>query len=129
MYTDLPEKIAQNLLESGIVEPAEYIIKLPNHHLKCMLVILTNFINDTFHVSKHFSQINIFKSLNELNDYIVNNNLMVNDLNIRPCEDLLKFQIVFTMLYSVLLKLCGENYIETSNKVMIELFHIDVSES
>jgi len=129
MYSVSPEEMAQNLLMSGFIEPIECISKIPQNHYKCILSILTNFINDTFHVSKHFSQINIFKSLNELNDYIVNNNLMVNDLNIRPCEDLLKFQIVFTMLYSVLLKLCGENYIETSNKVMIELFHIEVSES
>ena len=124
-----PEEMAQKLLLSGLIEPVECISKLSPNHYNRILSILTNFINDTFYVSKHFSQINIFKSLNELNDYIVNNNLMVNDLSVRPCDDLLKFQVVFTMLYSVILKLCGEKYIETSNKVMIELFHIDASES
>ena len=124
-----PEEMAQKLLLSGLIEPVECISKLSPNHYNRILSILTNFINDTFYVSKHFSQINIFKSLNELNDYIVNNNLMVNDLSVRPCNDLLKFQVVFTMLYSVILKLCGEKYIETSNKVMIELFHIDASES
>jgi predicted unusual protein kinase regulating ubiquinone biosynthesis (AarF/ABC1/UbiB family) len=119
------EELAKNLLTSGLIEPIECISKLPQNHYNNILLILTNFINDTFHVSKHFSQINIFKSLSELNDYIVNNNLMVNDLHIRPCDDLLKFQVVFTMLYSVILKLCGEKYIETANKVMIELFHIE----
>ena len=54
------------------------------------------------------------------------NNSECNELKaIKPCEDMLKFQVIFTMLYSVLLKLCGDKYIETSNKVMIELFHID----
>jgi predicted unusual protein kinase regulating ubiquinone biosynthesis (AarF/ABC1/UbiB family) len=129
MYTDLPEKIAQNLLESGIVEPAEYIIKLPNHHLKCMLVILTNFINDTIYVSKHLSQINIFKALYDLNDYIVENNLIVDGIQIKPCDDLIKIQVIFTMLYGVIFKLCDKNYLEITNKVMIDLFHIDVSES
>lgn len=129
MYTDLPEKIAQNLLESGIVEPAEYIIKLPNHHLKCMLVILTNFINDTIYVSKHLSQINIFKALYDLNDYIVENNLIVDGIQIKPCDDLIKIQVIFTMLYGVIFKLCDTNYLEITNKVMIDLFHIDVSES
>jgi predicted unusual protein kinase regulating ubiquinone biosynthesis (AarF/ABC1/UbiB family) len=124
-----PEEMAQKLLLSGLIEPVDCISKLSPNHYNRILLILTNFINDTFYVSKHFSQINIFKSLNELNDYIVNNNLMVNDLSVRPCDDLLKFQVVFTMLYSVILKLCGEKYIETSNKVMIELFHIDASES
>ena len=125
MYSVSPEEMSAKLLMSGLIEPVECISKIPQNHYKCILSILTNFINNTFHVSKHFSQINIFKSLNELNDYIVNNNLMVNDLSIRPCHDLLKFQVVFTMLYSVIFKLCGLKYIETSNKVMIELFHID----
>ena len=129
MYSLPPEEIATNLLLSGIIEPLECISNLPLNHYNHILSILTNFINDTFHVSKHFSQINIFKSLGELNDYIIHNNLMVNDCIIKPCDDLLKFQVVFTMLYSVIFKMCGNNYIETANKVMLELFHIDVSES
>jgi hypothetical protein len=54
---------------------------------------------------------------------------MVNGFNIRPCDDLIKFQVIFTMLYGVILKLCGPKYIEMTNQVMIDLFHIDVSES
>jgi hypothetical protein len=120
--------MAQKLLTSGLIEPVECILNLEKNHHDKILLMLINFINDTFHVSKHFNQINIFKSLSELNDYVVNNNLKVNGLNIKPCDDLIKFQVVFTMLYSVLLKLCGDKYIETANKVMIELFHIDVSD-
>jgi predicted unusual protein kinase regulating ubiquinone biosynthesis (AarF/ABC1/UbiB family) len=123
-----PEEMAQKLLTSGLIEPVECILNLEKNHHDKILLMLINFINDTFHVSKHFNQINIFKSLSELNDYVVNNNLKVNGLNIKPCDDLIKFQVVFTMLYSVLLKLCGDKYIETANKVMIELFHIDVSD-
>lgn len=129
MYTDLPEKIAQNLLESGIVEPADCIINLPDNHVKCILVILSNLINDTIYISKHFSQINVFKALYQLNDYIVENNLIVNGIQIKPCHDLIKIQVVFTMLYGVIFKLCGTNYLEITNKVMMDLFHIDVSES
>ena len=129
LYTDLPEKIAQTLLESGIIEPADCIINLPKKHHEHMLVILTNFINDTIYVSKHLSHINIFKALYDLNDYIVDNNLIVNGIQIKPCDDLIKIQVVFTMLYGVIFKLCGINYLEITNKVMINLFHIDVSES
>lgn len=129
LYTDLPEKIAQNLLESGIVEPVDCIIKIPSQHLKYLLVILTNFINDTIYVSKHFSQINVFKALYELNDYIVENKLIVNGIQVKPCDDLIKIQVVFSMLYGVIFKLCGTNYLELTNKVMMDLFHIDVSES
>lgn len=129
LYTDLPEKIAQNLLESGIVEPVDCIIKLSSHHTKCILLILTNLINDTIYVSKHFSQINVFKALYELNNYIVENNLIVDGIQIKPCDDLIKIQVIFTMLYGVIFKLCGTSYLEITNKVMIDLFHIDVSES
>ena len=124
-----PNEIAQKLLFSGIVEPVECIEKLNSEHSNAIVNILTNFINDTIHVSKHFSQINTLKSISELNDYIVNNNLIVNGFNVRPCDDLIKFQVVFSMLYGVILKLCGYKYIEMTNQVMIDLFHIDVSES
>jgi predicted unusual protein kinase regulating ubiquinone biosynthesis (AarF/ABC1/UbiB family) len=124
-----PKEIAQNLLLSGIVEPIECINNLNSEHSNAIVNILTNFINNTVHISKHFSQINTFKSISELNDYIIDNNLMVNGFNIRPCDDLIKFQVIFSMLYGVIFKLCGQNYIEITNKVMIDLFHIDVSES
>jgi predicted unusual protein kinase regulating ubiquinone biosynthesis (AarF/ABC1/UbiB family) len=129
MYTDSPEIMAENLLSSGIIEPIECITNLPKIHYKNILDILTTFINDTVHISKHFNQINVFKSLYELNDYFVKHNLIINGVNIRPCDDLVKIQVIFTMLYGVILKLCGPNYIEITNKIMIDLFHIDVSES
>jgi predicted unusual protein kinase regulating ubiquinone biosynthesis (AarF/ABC1/UbiB family) len=129
MYSIPPKEIAQNLLLSGIVEPIECIEGLNSEHTNAIVNMLTKFINNTFHVSKHFSQIDTFKSISELNDYIIENNLMVNGLNIRPCDDLIKFQVIFSMLYGVIFKLCGQNYISIANKVMIDLFHIDVSES
>ena len=129
MYSVPPKEIAQILLLSGIIEPIECINNLNSEHSNAIVNILTNFINNTLHISKHFSQINTFKSISELNDYIIDNNLIVNGFNIRPCDDLIKFQVVFSMLYGVIFKLCGQNYIEIANKVMIDLFHIDVSES
>lgn len=129
MYTDLPKQIAETLLESGIIEPIDCIIKLPKKHYEYLLVILTKFINDTIYISKHFDQINVFKALYELNDYIIDNNLMVNGIQIKPCDDLIKIQVIFTMLYGVISKLCGTSYLEITNKVMIDMFHIDVSES
>ena len=42
---------------------------------------------------------------------------------------MLKIQVIFTMLYGVIFKLCGINYLEITNKVIVDLFHIDLSES
>ena len=123
------EDIARSISLSGMIEPVECINNLSEIHYENILKILTKLVNDTIVVSKHLSQINVFKSLYNLNEYIVNNDLIVNGFKIRPSDDLIKFQVMFSMLYGVLFKLCGSSYIEVTNKVMIELFHIDESES
>ena len=38
--------------------------------------------------------------------------------------DLVKFQVLFGMLHGVLLTLCGDNYIELTDKVLRETFHL-----
>jgi predicted unusual protein kinase regulating ubiquinone biosynthesis (AarF/ABC1/UbiB family) len=129
MYDLPPEELASNILLSGIIEPVDVISKLPLIHRSNIIAILTQFINDTLYVSNHFSQKNVFRALSFLNDYIVNNNLIVDGFKIRPSDDFIKSQMVFTMFYGVIYTLCGDNYIKLINKVMIELFHIDVSES
>jgi hypothetical protein len=121
--------IANNIIISGLFEPVEYIKNLQQIHYDHILEILTNFVEDTINVSKHFSQINTFKSLSDLNNYIIDNNLMVNGQNIKPSNDMIKAQMIFAMLYGVIYKLCGSRYIEITNKTMRNLFYIDVSES
>jgi len=129
MYDLPPEELASNILVSGIIEPVDVISRLSPIHHSNIIAILTQFINDTIYVSKHFSQKNAFRSLAFLNDYIVNNNLIVDGFKIRPSDDFIKVQMIFTMFYGVIYTLCGDNYIKLTNKVMAELFHIDVSES
>jgi len=121
--------IANNIFLSGLFDPVEYIKKLQQIHYDHILEILTNFVEDTINVSKHFSQINTFKSLSDLNNYIIDNNLMVNGQSIKPSNDMIKGQMIFAMLYGVIYKLCGSRYIEITNKTMRDLFYIDVSES
>jgi predicted unusual protein kinase regulating ubiquinone biosynthesis (AarF/ABC1/UbiB family) len=123
------QDIANTVLLSGLLDPVECISNLPQKHYNSILLILKKFIDDTIYVSKHFSQINIFKSLSELNNYIVDNNLIVDGLNIKPSDDMIKGQMIFAMLYGVLFKLCGSRYIEITNNTMRDLFYIDVSES
>jgi predicted unusual protein kinase regulating ubiquinone biosynthesis (AarF/ABC1/UbiB family) len=124
------EKIAHSVLMSGLFEPVESIKKLPQTHYNNILKIITKLVDDTIKVSKHLSHVNIFKSVFDLNDYIVDNNLMVKGgINIRPSNDMIKSQMVFAMFYGVIFKLCGNKYIELINKTMHSLFYIEVSES
>ena len=127
-----PHEIATNVMVSGILEPVSKIEDLKIYkkdHYDNIVNIITEFINQTVHISGQISQINIFKSLIELNDYINNNNLIVDNIRIRPSDDLIKLQVIFTMLHGVVLKLCDNTYIDLANKVMTELFQFDASES
>ena len=71
----------------------------------------------------------IFRTLMDLNNYIVSNNLIVDGVRIKASDDLVKFQVVLGMLHGVILTLCKNRYIELVNIVMRETFHIDASES
>ena len=127
-----PHEISTNVMVSGILEPVSKIEDLKiykKEHYDNIINIITEFINQTVHISGQLNQINTFKSLTDLNDYINNNNLIVDNIRIRPSDDLIKFQVIFTMLHGVILQLCGDTYIELANKVMTELFQIEASES
>jgi predicted unusual protein kinase regulating ubiquinone biosynthesis (AarF/ABC1/UbiB family) len=123
-----PREIAENTLTSGIIEPVDNITKLPKHHYDNLIHILTEFINETIHVSGKLNQSNIFKVFFDLNEYLISNNLINNKISENNCnlyasDDLIKFQMIFTMLHGVILKLCKNKYIELTNQVMSETFN------
>jgi predicted unusual protein kinase regulating ubiquinone biosynthesis (AarF/ABC1/UbiB family) len=125
-----PREIAENTLVSGIIEPVNNITKLPKHHYDNLIHILSEFINDTVHVSGKLNQTNIFKVFFDLNEYLISNNLINNKISENNCnlyasDDFVKFQMIFTMLHGVILKLCKNRYIELANQVMIETFNLD----
>lgn len=126
------EEIAAKTMLSGILDPVSKIIDLKirkREHYDNIMKILTEFIYETIHISHQLSQQNILKMVTNLNDYLNNNNLIIDNMRIRPSDDLVKFQVIFAMVHGVVLRLCGDTYIEMANKVMTDLFHIDVSES
>jgi predicted unusual protein kinase regulating ubiquinone biosynthesis (AarF/ABC1/UbiB family) len=125
-----PREIAENTLASGIIEPVDNITKLPKHHYNNLIHILTEFINETVHVSGKLNQTNIFKVFFDLNEYLISNNLINNKISENNCnlyasDDFIKFQMIFTMLHGVILKLCKNRYIELANQVMLETFNFN----
>lgn len=124
-----PEELVENTMLSGIIEPVDYFKNLNSYHYDNIKIIFTRFINETVHVSKNVSQVSIFRTLTDLNNYIVSNNLIVNGVRLKASDDLVKFQVVLGMLHGVILTLCKNRYIELVNIVMRETFHIDASES
>jgi len=125
IFTDLcstpPEIIAKKILLSGLIEPFAVIKTLPAEHLSELLKIITTFVNNTIHVDKRLHQINIYKFVTELNEYI--NLKQIQGFKIKASSDLVKFQILFGMMHGVILTLCGDNYIEFADKVMSDTFH------
>jgi predicted unusual protein kinase regulating ubiquinone biosynthesis (AarF/ABC1/UbiB family) len=122
-------EIAENTLTSGIIEPVDNITKLPKHHYDNLIQILSDFINDTVHVSGKLNQTNIFKVFFNLNEYLISNNLINNKISENNCnlyasDDFVKFQMILTMLHGVILKLCKNRYIELANQVMTETFKL-----
>jgi predicted unusual protein kinase regulating ubiquinone biosynthesis (AarF/ABC1/UbiB family) len=126
IFTDLcsipPETMAKKILNSGLIEPFDVIQALPAEHSAEMVKIIATFVNNTIHVDKRLHQVNIYKFVTDLNNYI--NSTQIQAFKLKASTELVKIQIVFGMLHGVILTLCGDNYIEVADKVMRETFHL-----
>ena len=123
-----PEETAHKMLQSGLVEPAEKIRKLPSEHYQSFITILAAFIRETVYINKKIQQINLYKFLTDLNVYIANHKLNIVGLDtISPSDDLLKIQVMFGMLHGVVLTLCTDcNNFEFADNVLKETFKLDL---
>lgn len=125
ILTDLcstaPELIAEKILFSGLIEPLAAIKTLSTENSTEMLKIMTTFVNNTIHIDKRLHQINIYKFVTDLNEYI--NSSQIQAFKLKASAELVKFQMVFGMLHGVLLTLCGDNYIALVDKVMSDTFY------
>jgi len=134
-----PEKIAEKMLHSGLIEPVEIIRSLNPTHYASLIQFLSQFINQSVHIEKKLNHHQMFIFLSELNTYInsiyvENINVGVGGFNIRKkglrlrfSDDLVKMQVFFAMSHGVMLTLCEDiNYIELSDQVMKETFHLDL---
>lgn len=127
-----PEIIAEKILQSGLIEPVEVIRSLNPIHYATLNHFISEFINQTVHIEKKFNHHQVFIFLSELNVYMNNVSIWENensnkDLRLRISDDLMKIQIFFAMNHGVILTLCEDiNYIELSDQVMKETFHLDL---
>ena len=138
-----PEQIAEKMLHSGLIEPVEIIRSLNPTHYATLIQFLSQFINQSVHIEKKLNHHQIFIFLSELNTYI--NSIHVENINVgvgvgvggfnirkkglrmRFSDDLVKMQVFFAMSHGVMLALCENiNYIELSDQVMKETFHLDL---
>jgi len=115
------DEVAQNCLLSGIIEPVDVIRNMPSERLMLIKKIMSETLSV---IADDTNQIHIYKFIDELN------NLMDTDdfrhLHIKPSEDFVKLQLVIAMSHGITTTLCGDKCIPLVDKVLRDLFCVDL---
>ena len=131
IFTELcsipPRETAKKVLLSGLLEPLPIIKGLPPAHYNRLVDIVEVFINNTVMIDKKINQMNVYKFVTQLKNYIAENK--IEGLDLKISSDLLKIQVMFGMLHGVILTLCNNaEYIDLGDRVIRETFHLDLLE-
>jgi len=122
---ELPSReTAIQLLNSGILEPIGVIESLPTKHRENIINFTAEIIEDTIHKSKQANQIQLYKFLHKLKDYLCNSEIA--NVGIKPSDNLVKTQLVLAMSHGVTLTLCKDEFSLLADQVINELFHTDL---
>jgi predicted unusual protein kinase regulating ubiquinone biosynthesis (AarF/ABC1/UbiB family) len=116
-----PHEAAVKILNSGIIEPAGILQQIPKDDYNNILSFTEEIIADTIHSSKKANQIQIYKFISKLKEYLSKEQLA--NIGIRPSDDFVKSQLVLAMSHGVTLTLCKDDFITLMDKVINELFH------
>lgn len=116
-----PRESAEKILNSGIIEPEGILQQIPKDDYNNILTFAEEIINETINASKKANQIQIYKFLSKLKEYLCKKEL--SDIGIRPSDDFIKAQLVLAMSHGVTLKLCKGDFITLMDKVINELFN------
>jgi predicted unusual protein kinase regulating ubiquinone biosynthesis (AarF/ABC1/UbiB family) len=121
MFTTDPKESAIKLLNSGIIDPPDILNQIPKKNYDAIIEFTTNIVNETISKSKQANQIQIYKFLSALKDYL--NNSEIANIGIRPSDNFIKTQLVLAMSQGVTLTLCRDDFMTLADKVINELFH------
>lgn len=119
-----PKQICEKLFATGIIEPVETFNNLPKHHRDYMLEMSSKIMSEAIYGSKGANQIQIYKFLKELTDFLQNQE--ISNLGLRPSEQFVKTQLSLAMSHGITLTLCKDDYLSVADKVINELFHWDL---
>jgi len=121
MFDISPREAAEKILNSGIIEPPGILQQIPKDDYNNILSFTEEIIADTIHSSKKANQIQIYKFVSKLKEYLSKDELA--NIGIRPSDDFVKSQLVLAMSHGVTLTLCKDDFITLMDKVINELFH------
>jgi predicted unusual protein kinase regulating ubiquinone biosynthesis (AarF/ABC1/UbiB family) len=121
MFDISPREGAKKILNSGIIEPVGILQQIPKDDYNNILSFAEEIIAETIHSSKKANQIQIYKFVSKLKEYLSKDELA--NIGIRPSDDFVKSQLVLAMSHGVTLTLCKDDFITLMDKVINELFH------
>jgi len=119
-----PREIALKLLNSNLIEPPGILNQIPREDYDNIVNFATEIIDESVNSSKKANQIQLYKFLHQLSEYLGNSKL--SNIGIRPSDNLIKTQLVLAMSHGITLTLCKEDFVTVADKVLNELFHTDM---
>lgn len=124
MFILSPRESAIKLLHSGVIDPPNILQEIPKDDYENIICFASEIIDETIYTSKKANQLQIYKFMLKLKDYLHNSALA--DIGIRPSDNLAKIQLVLAMAHGVTLTLCNDDFITLADKVINELFHTNI---
>jgi ubiquinone biosynthesis protein len=119
-----PKEAAEKLLNSGIIDPPCILEHIPKEDYNNIVNFTGKIIFETVHESKKANQIQIYRFLSELKQYLSKKELA--NIGIRPSDNFVKSQLVLAMAHGVTLTLCKGDFITLMDKCLNELFQIQM---
>jgi predicted unusual protein kinase regulating ubiquinone biosynthesis (AarF/ABC1/UbiB family) len=118
---DIPAReSAVKILNSGIIDPPNILQQIPSEYYNEIVSFTELIIQESIHESKKASQVQIYKFLSQLKEYLSKKELM--NIGIRPSDDFVKSQLVLAMAHGITLTLCKGDFISLMDACINELF-------
>jgi len=115
---------AIKLLSSGLIDPPNIIQQIPKGDYENIICLAAEIIEETIQSSKKANQLQVYKFLYKLKEYLGNSQLAA--IGIRPSDNFVKSQLILAMSHGVTLTLCKNDFFSLADKVLNELFHINM---
>jgi len=115
---------AIKLLSSGLIDPPNIIQQIPKRDYENIICLTAEIIEETIQSSKKANQLQVYKFLYKLKEYLGNSQLAT--LGIRPSDNFVKSQLILAMSHGVTLTLCKNDFFSLADKVLNELFHTNM---
>ena len=119
-----PKEAAEKLLNSGIIDPPCILEHIPKEDYNNIVNFTGKIIFETIYESKKANQVQIYRFLSELKQYLSKKEL--ENIGIRPSDNFVKSQLVLAMAHGVTLTLCKGDFITLMDKCLNELFQIQM---